>query len=154
MTELLPELRAIPACGVFDGELISLDWRGRPSFQRGCRRLLQRDSSVAISFVVFDVLELDGEATMRLPYRERRERLESLAFGGACEVGPRFDDGSALWQAIREHRLEGVVAKRDSEPYRPGERTWIKRKNPEWPRFEAERESAIRERQRRPHLTV
>jgi bifunctional non-homologous end joining protein LigD len=75
--------------------------------------------------------------------------LESLDFGGVCEVGPRFDDGGALWRAIRQHRLEGVVAKRLDEPYRPGERSWVKRKNPEWPRYQAEREAAIRERRRR-----
>jgi ATP-dependent DNA ligase len=57
-------------------------------------------------------------------------------------------------QRPQELHLEGIVAKRDSEPYRPGERTWIKRKNPEWPRFEAERDAAIRERQRRPRLTI
>jgi ATP-dependent DNA ligase len=41
-----------------------------------------------------------------------------------------------------------VVAKRLGEPYRPAERSWIKRKNPEWPRYEAERLAAIRDRQR------
>jgi hypothetical protein len=41
------------------------------------------------------------------------------------------------------------VAKRLDEPYRPGERSWTKRKNPEWPRYEAEREAIVRERERR-----
>lgn len=48
-----------------------------------------------------------------------------------------------------EQRLEGVVAKRLDEPYRPGERRWIKKKNPAWPRYEAKREAIIRERERR-----
>jgi ATP-dependent DNA ligase len=53
-----------------------------------------------------------------------------------------------LWDSVVEHRLEGVVAKRLSEPYRPGERSWIKKKNPGWPRYEAEREAIVRDRQR------
>jgi ATP-dependent DNA ligase len=52
------------------------------------------------------VLEFDAEDTMRLPYRERRELLESLDFAGVCEFGPRFDDCAALWQAVRKHRLD------------------------------------------------
>jgi ATP-dependent DNA ligase len=105
-----------------------------------------RDESVPVTLVVFDVLKLDGESTMRLSYRRRREPLESLNLAGVCEIGPRFEDGGALWAAIVDHRLEGVVAKRLEQPYRPGERGWIKRKNPEWPRYEAEREAAMRDR--------
>jgi ATP-dependent DNA ligase len=44
---------------------------------------------------------------------------------------------------------EGVVAKPLREPYRPGERSWIKRKNPAWPRYVAGREAAIRDRAQR-----
>jgi ATP-dependent DNA ligase len=46
-------------------------------------------------------------------------------------------------------RLEGVVAKKLSEPYRPGERSWLKKKNPGWARYHEEREAAIRERSAR-----
>jgi ATP-dependent DNA ligase len=49
-------------------------------------------------------------------------------------------------ESVCERRLEGVVAKRLSEPYRPGKRGWVKRKNPGWARYSAEREAAIRER--------
>src|SRR5438067_24914 len=38
--------------------------------------------------------------------------------------------------------LEGVVARRLNERYRPGERTWSKRKNSRWARYQAEREAA------------
>jgi ATP-dependent DNA ligase len=56
--------------------------------------------------------------------------LESLAFAPGCHICPRFDDGPALWVSVGKHRLEGVVAKRLHERYLPGERAWIKRKNP------------------------
>jgi ATP-dependent DNA ligase len=38
--------------------------------------------------------------------------------------------------------LEGVVAKRLHEPYRRGERRWVKTKNRRYLRYELERESA------------
>lgn len=41
-----------------------------------------------------------------------------------------FDDGEALWEFVCERRVEEVVAKRDRDHYRPGERAWIKHKTP------------------------
>jgi hypothetical protein len=43
-----------------------------------------------------------------------------------------------------ELRLEGVVAKREIDRYRPGERLWVRRKSPRWGRREEERELAMR----------
>jgi bifunctional non-homologous end joining protein LigD len=40
-----------------------------------------------------------------------------------------FDDGHALFDAVCEEGLEGIVAKRRSSAYRPGERRWVKIKN-------------------------
>lgn len=148
MTEHLPEFSTLPVRGVFDGELVAFGSDGMPSFHRLCRRMLQRDQTVAVGLVLFDVLGLDGEPTLRLPYLERRELLEALSFGMGCHVSPRFDDGVALWKAVVEQKLEGVVAKKLHEPYKPGERSWVKKKNPGWPRYEAEREAIIRERER------
>jgi bifunctional non-homologous end joining protein LigD len=85
---------------------------------------------------------------MHQPYRERRAVLELLELGPGCHVCPRFEDGEALWESVCERRLEGVVAKRLSEPYRPGQRSWVKLKNPHWSRYQAEREAVIRSRAR------
>jgi ATP-dependent DNA ligase len=41
-----------------------------------------------------------------------------------------FDDGHALYDAVCERGLEGVVAKWRRASYRPGQRGWIKVKNP------------------------
>ena len=45
---------------------------------------------------------------------------------------------------VRERQLESVVAKRPNQPYRPGTRGWLKRKNSRWSRYEAEREAVSR----------
>ena len=42
-----------------------------------------------------------------------------------------FDDGEALWEAVCQHELEGIVAKRRSSRYLSGERGWVKTKNPD-----------------------
>ena len=55
----------------------------------------------------------------------------------------QLDCGAALFEAVCEQELEGVVAKRLNEPYRPGDRAWVKTKNRAYWRHEIERESAL-----------
>ena len=88
---------------------------------------------------VFDVLAVDGEPTTRLPYRERRRRLERLDLNGsAWQTTHVFEDGEALFEAVWRNGLEGVVAKRLGQPYRPGERGWTKTKNRHYWRYPLE----------------
>jgi bifunctional non-homologous end joining protein LigD len=93
--------------------------------------------------MVFDVLSVKGESVAAQPYRERRRILEGLQLDAAGWRTPEaFDDGEALWDAVCEHVLEGVVAKPRRSRYAPGERGWIKTKNRDDWRDEMERESA------------
>ena len=55
-----------------------------------------------------------------------------------------FEDGEALYRVVFERGLEGVVAKRERDPYRPGERGWIKTKNRATARFAEERDGVGR----------
>jgi bifunctional non-homologous end joining protein LigD len=90
--------------------------------------MLHGDDSIPVTYMAFDVLALDGEPTLRLPYAERRALLEEIMIDGppsVVEVIGAFEDGSALWDAVVERGLEGVVAKREREPYRPGARLWV-----------------------------
>jgi bifunctional non-homologous end joining protein LigD len=126
MTALLPELGDLPAETTFDGEIVAFA-DGLPHFPLVCDRLLHRDRSVPLTYVIFDVLALDGEPTMRLSYRERRELLERLKLGqGPWFVAETFDDGIALFSAVWDRGMEGIVAKRRSQSYRPVERAWVK----------------------------
>jgi bifunctional non-homologous end joining protein LigD len=149
MTTLLPDLGDLPRDAVFDGEVVAFA-DGRPHFPLVCDRLLHRDSSIPLTFVIFDVLALDGEATTYLPYRERRQLLENVKFGsGPWFVAEAFDDGQALFAAVCEQGMEGVVAKRRSQRYRPGERAWVKTKNKAYWRYAEELESLRRSLERR-----
>src|SRR4051794_23423582 len=77
MTKLLPELvEVLPSNVQLDGELIAWDEEGNPDFHRLGRRMLHGDTSIAVTYMAFDVLALDGEPTLRLPYTERHALLE------------------------------------------------------------------------------
>ena len=81
----------------------------------------ERAATVAITYMVFDVLSIEGQTLVRRRYSERRAQLEALNLNGVhCQTPETFDDGSALFEAVCEQELEGVVAKRVDGQYRPG----------------------------------
>jgi bifunctional non-homologous end joining protein LigD len=137
-----PELAGLgeAADAVLDGEIVVMDADGRPSFRDLAERMHVRDrhrairlsASFPVTYLVFDVLRLNGIDLLDVPYAERRQLLEELGLSGdRWLVPPSFDDGPATQAASREHGLEGVVAKRLAAPYRPGLRSpdWIKVKS-------------------------
>jgi bifunctional non-homologous end joining protein LigD len=147
--ELAPLASALRATdiddAVLDGEIVALGEDGRPNFMALAERMHVREAgrtaglatTVPVTYMIFDLLRLNGAALLGVPYRERRELLEALAdgppLGGSTRwlVPPRFDDGPATLTAAQDLALEGVVAKRLDSAYRPGLRTpdWIKVKH-------------------------
>ncbi|HEY7453381.1 MAG TPA: non-homologous end-joining DNA ligase [Thermoleophilaceae bacterium] len=126
---------------VLDGEIVAFDEEGRPSFERLQSRMhLASDSAVRrrmkdipATYVIFDLLYLDGHTTTGLSYEERRTLLEQLELEGPFWRTPAYHrgEGKALLAATRELGIEGVVAKKLDCPYQPGTRAshWIKVKN-------------------------
>jgi bifunctional non-homologous end joining protein LigD len=146
VTARYPELRALARQlaareAVLDGEIVAFDEQGSPSFERLQKRMHQTSESVVrrlsrempVTYMIFDLLYLEGRSTMDLPYRERRALLGKLELEGPSWQTPAYRerDGRALLAASAEHGLEGLVAKRLDSPYRPGERSvrWLKIKN-------------------------
>lgn len=126
---------------VLDGEIVSFDADGKPSFQRLAPRIHaqrpldieQARAAVPVVYLVFDLLALGGRDLTGLPLIERKRLLSELVRGkGLVRVLDHLeDDGSALYEFCRRERLEGVVAKRKQSPYRPGSRRstdWVKLK--------------------------
>jgi bifunctional non-homologous end joining protein LigD len=127
---------------VLDGEVVALDADGKPSFGALQRRMhVSSETAVRrlaketpVTYVIFDLLWLDGHSLMELPYTERRARLAELELGegGRWRV-PDYvvGHGKQLLAATAEQGLEGVIAKRLDSPYEPGRRTpsWLKIKN-------------------------
>lgn len=125
---------------VLDGEIVALR-EGRPSFhalqdrmhQRNASRIRELVRTTPVTYLLFDVLHLDGEPLVELPYVSRREILDGLALAGPRWDSPPYYLGGgprAVAESLRL-QLEGVVAKRLDSPYRPGRRAawWIKIKN-------------------------
>ncbi|UOE43719.1 ATP-dependent DNA ligase [Agromyces larvae] len=145
-TARYPELAgladALRADAVVDGELVALDEKGRPSFERmqprmnvvDAREIAGLVASVPVRLLLFDVLEIAGIPTVDEPYEQRRARLEKLLRRRPevpVEVPPQADGtpADALAEAARRG-YEGVVAKRLGSRYRPGVRSpdWVKLK--------------------------
>ncbi|NUP47711.1 MAG: DNA ligase [Catenulispora sp.] len=141
ITDSYPELKALAktvssAQLLLDGEIIALDEAGRVSFSalqyrfgaKGSEALRLSRTNPA-SYLIFDLLHLDGRSTLDLPYADRRELLESLELAGPhWQTPPAFPDTPVadVLAAARAAGLEGVVAKRLDSPYRPGLRS------PDW----------------------
>jgi bifunctional non-homologous end joining protein LigD len=123
---------------VLDGEVVAFDDTGRPSFGKlqtrmhvaSAAEVRRRAETVPITYVVFDLLHLDGHDVTPLPYVERRRLLTELVPDDGCWTVPkhRDSDGAALLDAVRAQGLEGVMAKRVDSPYLEGKRSnsWIK----------------------------
>ncbi|HST56188.1 MAG TPA: DNA ligase D [Solirubrobacteraceae bacterium] len=146
ISDRYPELRPLGRQlgmreAVLDGEIVAFDAHGAPSFEllqqrmhltseRTIRRLAK---DAPVTYVIFDLLYLDGRVTMGLPYGERRELLQQLELSGPAWQTPAYHRGSGreLLAVTAEHHLEGVIAKRLDSTYRPGERSaaWTKVKN-------------------------
>jgi bifunctional non-homologous end joining protein LigD len=146
ITSHYPELRRLAADlgardAVLDGEVVAFDDQGRPSFERLQGRMnlaseaavRRRMGDCPVTYLIFDLLYLEGRTLMGLPYVERRERLEDLGLDGAHWQTPSYHrgEGKALLGLTAQRGLEGLVAKRLDSRYLPGRRSraWLKVKN-------------------------
>jgi len=126
---------------LLDGEIVAFSG-GRPDFEALQPRMHVSSPAQAVrlaeltpvTYVVFDVVQLDGRPLAGLPYIERREILESIMpNGGGWLSPPTFPGGDveAVLSASVANGLEGVVIKRLDSLYEPGARSgsWRKIKN-------------------------
>lgn len=139
--ELDELLQAVQGDAVLDGEIVALDKRGRPDFSllQGRMHLRKKAdvdkaaANIPAKFMVFDILEADGESLMRKEYVERRETLENTVDANdTIQVPPAFDgDLAAAMESSAKLGLEGVMAKKRDGRYSPGvrSRTWLKLKH-------------------------
>jgi DNA ligase-1 len=121
---------------ILDGEVIAIrDGKPMP-FQSVLRRFRRRhdiaEAQEAIEMVpnVFDILYLDGETLIDLPFTERRKKLESVV---TKYLAPQIVSGEQAaiektYDAALAAGHEGIMIKVTSSPYTPGQRgkNWIK----------------------------
>ncbi len=95
VTASYPELRGLgEALGslqaVLDGEIVALDKQGWPSFEALQPRMNTAEPSrvrrlaetVPVTYMIFDLMHLDGHSALTVPYQQRRRLLESLELSG------------------------------------------------------------------------
>ncbi|HEY0936583.1 MAG TPA: non-homologous end-joining DNA ligase [Trebonia sp.] len=126
---------------LLDGEVVALSG-GRPDFEALQPRMhvsspaqaIRLAEQTPVTYLAFDLLQLDGRPLGGLPYAERRQVLETVVPNtGTWQCPPAFpgEDLDAVQSVSVASGLEGVVIKRLDSVYEPGARSssWLKLKN-------------------------
>src|SRR5207249_4604282 len=112
IADSLPNVRA-----VIDGEICSLDRRGRPQFKN---LMFHRGNPPC--FFAFDLLTYDGRDLRTERLLDRKQELRRLLARSPADSRLKYTEyidgcGTVLFQRVCELDLEGVVAKQKSAPY-------------------------------------
>lgn len=122
---------------IFDGEIIALADDGKPSFHRVLKRdgirNLERvpyvQKQVPITYMVYDVVFYNGEWLTNRPLHERIDLLSHIVTANHnVHLVSSHDDGSALFKAIAQQDMEGIVMKQVNSLYYIGEKKDVWRK--------------------------
>ncbi|HEY6692997.1 MAG TPA: ATP-dependent DNA ligase [Solirubrobacteraceae bacterium] len=131
LTRYFPELIFPAGRYVLDGEIVLFDDQGRQDFDALGQRIHPAKSRIDMlaettptRFVAFDVLSDGDEVLLALPQSERRARLEALV-DKPVDLTPSTTDAEGAQEWL--DGAEGVVAKEVGAPYRPGERTGMRK---------------------------
>jgi bifunctional non-homologous end joining protein LigD len=137
LAPLLPELADLPSrilarSAVIDGELVVVDGAGRAD-PAGLAARLSGKPGPAVSYLVFDLLVLDGKQLIGEALARRRQALKrALTPGDMVVAVPAIvGEGLALHAAVRAQGIAATVARVLGGPYLPGVRSRL------WLRIEA-----------------
>jgi DNA ligase-1 len=144
VTESLPEIsdlvreKVTANEAILEGEAVAVDSRGVPvPFQhlmrrfRRVREIEDTAERIPIRLYLFDVLFLEGESLIMLPYVERRQKLsrivDGLELAGQLVTGS-VDAAEKFLKLAMDAGHEGLMAKKPDSPYTPGVRgkRWLK----------------------------
>src|SRR5215831_8929699 len=138
--EIATELAAHPAGQmILDGEIVALGPDGRPSFNalqnraqlKSAEEIAAAQRASPVVLVCFDLLHFAGLSLRPAPYSDRRRYLAQCLLPGAhLQLVHASDDAEQLYTAALELGFEGIIAKRQTSPYREGRRSgdWLKLK--------------------------
>jgi bifunctional non-homologous end joining protein LigD len=124
LQELATAFASIPV--MVDGEIVSLDAKGRSSFQR-----LQESQKkpAGLTYVAFDLLYADGTDLRSKPLEERKARLERLIRDDGLVLYSKHvvERGKALFASAVKGRLEGIIGNtRPPTNHARRTRDWVK----------------------------
>ncbi|HEV2262166.1 MAG TPA: non-homologous end-joining DNA ligase [Candidatus Rubrimentiphilum sp.] len=122
---------------VVDGEIVSLDEKGRSSFQR-LQGSFNRNRPSArsaeskkypLTYVAFDLLYADGKDFRKLPLEERKERLQRAIADDELVLYSKHvvGRGCAFFEQAQRQQLEGIIGKLRTSIYQERRtRDWVK----------------------------
>lgn len=116
-------LSGLPDATILDGEIVAMDTGGRSDFN-----LLQsfRSAETKIHYFVFDILVHKGKLLTRLALQERRTILgEVLPRNEHVSLSAVSPSAADMLTFVRQHGLEGVIAKQSQSVYEPGMRSGL-----------------------------
>jgi len=111
---------------VLDGEIVVFDKEGKPDFYRLAERehveerfkIELRAKLYPATYVIFDVIRLEGADLTKKPLVERKKILKKIV-KETSRVKLCFwtTEGKKLWAQVVKRKLEGVMAKAKDSPY-------------------------------------
>ena len=127
-SRLVRDLRQISHNVILDGEVVVVNKKGIPDFQK----LQNYDENTLgeLRFYVFDMLFLNGHNMMQLPLLQRKSLIEEVIEGTYhtyyCDHMEGM--GSTFFKRTIDRGMEGVIAKKADSKYTPGYRSekWLK----------------------------
>jgi ATP-dependent DNA ligase len=126
LSRYFPELEFPAGRYILDGEIVLFDEQGRQDFDALGQRIHPAASRINLlaeetptRFIAFDLLTLDDDTLLELPQAERRDRLAGVV-SDPVDLCPATTDPDEAEPWLE--RSEGVIAKRQDAPYKPGER--------------------------------
>lgn len=123
LTEDFPELKfRLPEDSIFDGEIVVYNEKGNPDFS------LMLSKGCSATYVLFDIIKLQGKDIAGLPLAERKKILKkAVKETGSLQLMVFTDNGKKLFAAMKKIGLEGIVAKKKSSKYVSGRSSdWLK----------------------------
>lgn len=118
---------------VLDGEIVLLDEKGNPSFQK--LQSYEDNQHLPLVYYVFDLLFLNKKDIRHLPLLQRKELLKEVLEKNQHELIHYCDHieehGIDFFNLARKQHIEGIIAKKADSEYTVGVRTreWLKIKN-------------------------
>ncbi len=132
MPDIAHELADLPVKNAsLDGEVVVFDESGGTSFAQ-LQAAFQDGKKQRLTYVVFDLLHLDGYNLRGLPLEKRKKILQKLLADLEDSDTVRFGEhlgmnGREIFRKACELGAEGIVSKRSSAPYTSGRNgTWLK----------------------------
>ena len=125
---IINSLKKLNKSMVLDGELVSLDKKGRSIFSLLTENIKQGKGD--FTYVVFDILALDGKDLRNKPLHERKEILKDVLKDAPNNIilsSYVINNGEESFKIAKKLDLEGIIAKRiDSKYNGKRDEDWLK----------------------------